>query len=57
MKWLVLQCHEDAKQTEPQQWKINYAGSDNFKDDNSTFLACVILLKILIWNEHRFKNN
>lgn len=34
--------------------KINQAGSDNFQDEVS-ISACVILLKILICNEHRFK--
>ena len=35
VKWLVLQCDEDAKQTTTM--KINQAGSDNFKDEISIF--------------------
>ena len=48
---MSLRCKANGTTT----MKINQAGSDTFKDEISSLLACVILLEILIYNEHRFK--
>ena len=47
---MSLRCKANGTTT----MKINQAESDTFKDEISSFLACVILLEILIYNEHRF---